>query len=625
MRDELLGYYERELAFMRQLGAEFAHKYPKIAARLSLEGDRCEDPHVERLIEAFAFLTGRIRLKVDDEFPEITESFLNVLYPHYLAPIPSMAIVQFAPKEGAVTAGFSIPRGTGLYSKPIHGTPCRFRTGYDTTIWPIELLSASLESTDPVDTRGRWNEAVIKLSFSCTNETALGTLKKGETREPIESLRFFLNGEPQVVYPLYEMIFNHATRVEISPGPWVATPQTKKLELPKLSKIDLPPSVIEYVGFESAHSLLHYEARSFPGYRLLSEYFALPEKFLFFDLKGVDQAARAGFLTTFDIRIYLRDVSPLRGLVDRATFQLGCTPVVNLFSDLAEPIRLTSQQHEYQVVTDVRKPLAMEVHSVERVVADDPKQGKSVEFKPFYSLRHVSEVEAEDATFWFASRRASQRPNDDGTEVFLTLVDLDFNPHVPPTNVLTLHVTCTNRDLPAKLPFGGPEGDLEAEGAMPISRAHCLTKPTATLRAPLRRGTQWRLISQLSLNHLSLVSAAADHSPEALQEILLLYDFMDSSATRRQIKGLKRISNRPAVRQIGSRIGAGFVRGIETTIEFDEEQYVGSGLFLFASVLERFLAMYASVNSFNELVALTSQREGVLKRWPPRAGQQILL
>ena len=624
MRDELLGYYERELAFVRQMGAEFARKYPKIASRLLLEGDRCEDPHVERLIEAFAFLAGRIRLKVDDEFPEITESFLNVLYPHYLAPIPSMAIVRFAPKEGTLTAGFPIPRGTGLYSKPIQGTPCRFRTGYDTTVWPIEILSASLESLDPVDTRGRWNEAVIKLSLSCMNELSLNMLKKGDTQESIKGLRFYLNGEPQVVYPLYEMIFNHATRVEIRPGPFASSRRTRKLELPKLPTITLPSSAINSVGFELDQSLLQYEPRSFPGYRLLSEYFALPEKFLFFDLDGLDEAARAGFLTRFDIHIYLRDVPPLRGLVDATTFQLGCTPVVNLFSDIAEPIRLTSHQHEYQVVTDVRRPLALEVYSVDRVVSDDPQQGKSREFKPFYSLHHSNGGD-DDPTFWFASRRPSQRPEDDGTEVFLTLVDLDFNPHVPPTNVLTIHVTSTNRDLPAKLPFGGAEGDLEAEGAMPIARAHCLTKPTPTLRPPLNRGTQWRLISQLSLNHLSLVSGAADESPEALQEILLLYDFMDSSASRRQIKGLKRIKSRPAVRQIGARIGSGFVRGIETTLEFDDEQYVGSGLFLFATVLERFLGLYASVNSFNELVAVTSQREGILKRWPPRAGQQILL
>jgi type VI secretion system protein ImpG len=624
MRDELLGYYERELVFVRQMGAEFARKYPKIASRLLLAGDRCEDPHVERLIEAFAFLAGRIRLKVDDEFPEITESFLNVLYPHYLAPIPSMGIVQFAPKEGALTSGYPIPRGTGLYSRPIQGTPCRFRTGYDTTLWPIEIVSATLDSLDPVDTRGRWNEAVIKLSLTCLNETALNTLKKGDTQEPITNLRFFINGEPQVTYPLYEMIFNHATRVEIRPGPFTSTRRTVKLEPPKLTTITLPTSAIDSVGFDLDQGLLQYEARSFSGYRLVSEYFALPEKFLFFDVHGLDEAARAGFLSKFDIHIYLRDVMPLRGLVDKSTFQLGCTPVINLFSEIAEPIRLVHHQHEYQVVTDIRRALALEVYSVDRVVSEDPQQGKSREFKPFYSLRH-SNGDDEHPTFWFTSRRPSEKPQDEGTEVFLTLVDLGFNPHVPPTNVLTVEVTCTNRDLPAKLPFGGAEGDLEAEGSIPISRAHYLTKPTQTLRPPLKRGTQWRLISHLSLNHVSLVSAAADESPEALQEILLLYDFMDSSATRRQIAGMKRIKSKPAVRQIGTRIGGGFVRGIETTIEFDEDQYVGSGVFLFASVLERFLALYASMNSFNELVAVTSQREGVLKRWPPRAGQQILL
>jgi type VI secretion system protein ImpG len=623
MRDELLGYYERELAFVRQMGAEFARKYPKIASRLQLEGDRCEDPHVERLIEAFAFLAGRIRLKVDDEFPEITEAFLNVLYPHYLAPIPSMAIVRFVAKEGTLTSGFSIPRGTGLYSRPIQGTPCRFRTGYDNTVWPIEVVQASLESLDPVDTRGRWNEAVIKLSLSCLNETSLNTLQKGDTQERIDHLRFYLNGEPQIVYPLYEMLFNHVTRVEIRPGPLTSSRLTQKLDSPKLLPITLPPSVIRNVGFDLNESLLQYEPRSFPGYRLLSEYFALPEKFLFFDLNGLGEAARAGFLSRFDIHIYLKDVAPLSGLIEASTFQLGCTPVINLFRNVAEPIQLTSQRHEYQVVPDVRQPLATEVYAIERVVSDDPQQGKHQEFSPFYSFH--SNAGTNDTTFWFSSRQPSQRPEDRGTEVFITLVDLNFNPHVPPVSVLTVDTICTNRDLPAQLPFGGTEGDLEAEGAIPLSRVRCLTKPTPTLRPALKRGAQWRLISHLSLNHLSLVAPDAAGSPEALRQILFLYDLMDSSATRRQIEGLKRIQNRPSVRQIGTRIGAGFVRGVETTIEFDAEKYVGSGLFLFASMLERFLGLYVSVNSFNELVAVTSQREGILKRWPPRAGQQVLL
>lgn len=624
MRDELLGYYERELVFLRQMGAEFAQKYPKIASRLLLESDRCEDPHVERLIEAFAFLAGRVHLKVDDEFPEITESFLNILYPHYLAPIPSMSIVQFTPKEGTLTTGYPIPRGTGLYSRPIQGTPCRFRTGYDTTLWPIEVSSASLESLDPVDTRGRWGEAIIKIGLSCLNDTSLRTLMKGDTQEPISRLRFYLNGEPQVVYPLYEMIFNHVTRVEIRAGAPTPSRKTRKLALAKLAPIVLPASSISQVGFEQNEGLLQYSARSFPGYRMLSEYFALPEKFLFFDLSGLDKAARAGFETKFEIYIYLRDVSPLRGLVDANTFKLGCTPVINLFHDVSEPIRLSGKQHEYHVVPDVRRQMAMEIYSIDSVVADDPQQGKSRKFEPFYSIHHFDRS-GDDSTFWYSSRRPSQRPEDPGTEVFLTLVDLAFNPHVPATNILTVHTTCTNRDLPGKLPFGGAEGDLEAEGAVPLSRVRCLIKPSPTMRPPLGRGTQWRLISHLSLNHLSLVETAADGSPEALQEILFLYDLLDSSATRKQIRGLKRLKSRPVVRQTGNRIGAGFVRGIETTIEFDEEQYVGSGLFLFACVLERFLGLYASVNSFNQLVAVTTQREGILKRWPPRAGEQILL
>src|SRR5215216_503230 len=523
MRDDLLGYYERELIFLRQMGAEFAEKYPKIAARLQLEADKCEDPHVERLVEAFAFLAGRVRLKIDDDFPEITESFLNVLYPHYLAPIPSMAIVQFAAKQGILTTGYTIQRGTGLYSRPIKETPCRFRTSYPVTLWPIEVKSASLESLDPVDTRGKWRKAVIKLKLACLNDTSLGALKTGDTNRPIESLRFYLNGEPQVIFPLYEMLFNHATRVEIRSGPAATSKLTQSLRTVKAPPVVLPATALSQVGFGPDETLLPHTARSFAGYGLLSEYFAFPEKFLFFDINGLDVAARAGFGNRFEIHIYLNDVTPLRSSVTTETFQLGCAPVVNLFQEIAEPIRLTGKQHEYHLIPDVRRQMALEVYSVDSVVADDPQLGKSREFHPFYSFRHAYEREI-DRAFWYGSRRPSLRPEDPGTEVYLTLVDLGFNPHVPATNVLTVHTTCTNRDLPAKLPFGGKEGILEVEGAAPVSRVSCVTKPTPTLRPPLRRGAQWRLVSHLTLNHLSLVESGNDGAPDALQEILFLYD-----------------------------------------------------------------------------------------------------
>lgn len=624
MRDELLGYYERELAFLRQMGAEFAHKYPKIAGRLQLDADKCEDPHVERMIESFAFLAGRIRLKVDDEFPEVTESLLNVLYPHYLAPIPSMSIAQFTldSQQGKLTTGYKIEREAVLYSQPIQGTPCRFRTSYPVIVWPIEVTSAALESLDPVDTQGRWKEAVIRISLRCINDTKLSDLKLGDEQQlrMIESLRFYINGDPHLVYAIYEMIFNKATRVELR----AHSMDTGNLQRPAPRPVVLPPSTLKSVGFEPGEGMLPYSARSFLGYRLLTEYFAFPEKFLFFDVAGLDKAAQAGFGDRFDILIYVRDVTPPRATVDASVFQLGCSPIINLFTKIAEPIQLNQKQNEYHVIPDVHRQMATEVYSIDSVVTADPYLKTTRHFQPFYSFRHAYDDEY-DRTFWYANRRASQRPDDPGTEVYVSLVDLAFNPHIPAAETVTLHTTCTNRDLPSHLPFGGREGDFEVETGAPLSRVRCLRKPTDTARPPLRRGQQWRLISHLALNHLSIVGGDSEGAREALREILQLYDFMDTAATRKQIAGVSSVSSRRVVRQTGSRIGSGFVRGVETSIEFDEDQYVGTGVFLFASVLERFLALYSSLNSFSQLAAKTRQSEGHLKVWSPRSGEQILL
>jgi type VI secretion system protein ImpG len=635
MRDELLGYYERELVYLRQMGAEFARKYPKIAGRLLLEADKCEDPHVERMIEAFAFLASRVHLKIDDEFPEITDALMNVLYPHYLAPIPSMSIARFSldPDQGKLTAGYLIERGSTLYSRPIQGTPCKFRTCYPVALWPLEVASASLDSVDPVDSRGKWAEARLKISIRCLNDTQLSTLRLGDERAPlIDSLRFYISGESQLVYPLYEMLFNNVTKVTLRPSEGPRTGGTGDGRPTRRSqsragsppRIDMPPTSLNAAGFEGDEGMLPYTPRSFPGYRLLTEYFAFPEKFLFFDVRGLAKAAAAGFGAEFDILIYLRDVPPPRSVVDEGTFQLGCAPIVNLFNKIAEPIQLTQQQNEYHIVPDVHRQLATELYSVESVTTTDPYLQKSRQFQPFYSFRHTYDRDM-DRTFWYATRRQSERRDDPGTEVYLSLVDLDFNPDVPAMDTITVHATCTNRDLPGKLPFGGKEGDFEVEGGGPLSRVHCLKKPTNTLRPPLRHGAQWRLISHLSLNHISLVEGPDESGANPLREILLLYDFMDSAATRKQINGIKEITSRRVVRQTGARIGTGFVRGIETTITLDEEQYVGSGLLLFGSVLERFLALYASINSFSQFALKTDQREGYLKRWPPRAGEQILL
>jgi len=266
--------------------------------------------------------------------------------------------------------------------------------------------------------------------------------------------------------------------------------------------------------------------------------------------------------------------------------------------------------------------MTTEIYSIDEVITTDPRTNTTREFSPFYSLRHAYGEQMEKA-FWYANRRASQRPDDEGTEMYMSMVDMNFNPRVPAAEVISVKTTCTNRDLSAKLPFGGREGDFEVEGTALLSRVHCLTKPTETIRPPQRKSLQWRLISHLNLNYLSLVGE--NGTPEALQEILQLYNFDDSSVTRKQILGITNISSRKVVRQIGGHIGAGFVRGLETTLTFDETEFVGSGMFLFASVLERFFGLYASLNSFNQLVLKTVQREEIVKRFPPRTGEQVLL
>lgn len=629
MRDELLGYYERELIFLRRMGAEFAKKYPKIAARLLLDEEKVEDPHVERIIEAFALLSGRIGLKLDDELPEITESFLNVMYPHYLAPIPSMAIVEmsFGNKKDKLTAVQKLDRGAKLNSHRVEGTPCRFRTAYDVQLVPLMLESAALESPAPKDARGKFAESYIRLSMRCFGDADLHEFKVGDTEDAPEFLRFYINGDPQIIFPLYEMIFNDASALEFRARETPITNKTlttiSNMQLKLPDPVILPADHIRQVGFEQNEALLPFTKRSFDGYRLLTEYFAFPYKFLFFDVYGLDQAVRNKFGSHFDILIHLKDITPPKAPITEENFRLGCTPIVNLFSRMADPIYLSNQKYEYHVIPDVHRQKTTEIYSVNQVLTTDPKTNTTREFSPFYSLRHAYGEQMEKS-FWYAMRRASQRPNDDGTEISLSLVDMNFNPRVPSTEVISVKTTCTNRDLPAKLPFGGRSGDFEIEEAALLSRVRCLTKPTETIRPPQRKALQWRIISHLNLNYLSIVNSE-DGTPEALQEILQLYNFEDSEVTRKQILGITQIDTQKVVRQIGGHIGAGFVRGLETTLTFDEDEFVGSGWFLFASVLERFLGLYASLNSFSQVVLRTEQRESIVKRFEPRTGEQILL
>ncbi len=612
MRDDLLPYYERELTFLRQMGAEFAEKYPKIAARLLLEPDRCEDPHVERLVEAFAFLAARIHLKLDDEFPLISESLLDVIYPHYTRPVPSMTVVEFHldPEQGKQTTAMTVPRDSVLYSKPVDGVPCRFRTGYPATLWPLTVTEAQWRTPDRLEPPLRAPEAAAacRVELTCSQDVTFSKLD-------LRSLRFYLNGESALVHALYELLFNNCVRIVIRD----LAPNSRK------PAVTLPPEALHAVGFSEEDALLPYPKRSFSGYRLLQEYFAFAEKFFFFDLEGLDQLA-AGFGQKIEI-IFL--VSPferserqqrLEVGVSSKTFRLNCAPVVNLFPLTAEPILLDQTRYEYPVVPDARRRNALEVFSVDEVVSSNPQTQEVRSYEPFFSHRHAALREAQ-RVYWHAMRRPSGRINDDGTEVSIALSGLSGQPAHPDTESLTIRCTCSNRDLPAKLPFGRERGDFELEGASAIQRIVALHKPTATLRPPGGKGLLWRLVSQLSLNYLSLV----EEGKEALQEILRLYNFSDSTHLDKQIAGITRVSAQKHFARVVSGNGISFVRGTRVEMEMDEEQSVGGGVYLFAALLEYFLGLYVSMNSFSQLVVRTPQRKEALKQWPPRAGHTILL
>ncbi len=521
-------------AYLREQGVDFARQYPKIAGRLRLGPDQSDDPMVARLVESIAFLNARIRHKLDDDFPEIAEAMLNVLYPHYLRPVPTMAIVQCTvdPAQGGLTGGYTIPRGTMIESEPIDGESCRFRTGYPLTLWPIELVNAQLvgrpfKAAYSPPTNAGW---LLDIHLECTTpKQTFEALAPG-------TLRFFLLGKAQYVYELYEALFVNVKDVALAAS---------------LSDTNAQPmgsGCLRQVGFAADEAMLPYSPRSFGGYRLLTEFFAFPSKFLFFDVEGLDARALRGVGSSLHILFYF-DRLP-RGLepsfVTASSFQLGCVPVVNLYRKRAEPVQLTQTQTEVRVNPDVRRPLAHEVYSIDRVTATSPV-GAVVEYQPFYELKAPLRT-PEEQSYYYAARRTpppSDVHRDPGTEVYLTLVDREVRPTAPADETLHVETTCLNRDLPSRLPFGVGRPRLQLTIAAPVARVICLTPPTPTLRPPLGRGVLWPLISHLTLNHLSI--SDAEDGAAALRAILLLYDFADSIDTRKMIEGLVSVTSRRVV------------------------------------------------------------------------------
>jgi type VI secretion system protein ImpG len=616
MDPRLLEAYNRELHYLRDLGGEFAAEFPKVAGRLGIESQECADPYVERLLESFAFLTARIQLKMDAEFPAFTQQLLHMVYPHALAPVPSMAVVQLAPHmaERALLDGFRVQRGAVLRS-PCSGseTVCEFRTSHDVVLWPLELVAAEYTAfLADLGVPRLSAKSTLRLRLRCAPGLTIDQLA-------LDRLPLFLRGGDEIAMRLYELAMAHTVGIVTRPE-GTATTQV------------LDQGGVNPVGFDDDQALLPYGPRSFQGYRLLQEYFAFPQRFLSFELTGLGKAVRAAHAAEIELAVVFDQLDPrLEKSVSAAQLALFCTPAVNLFPRRADRMTLDHGANDVHVVPDRTRPMDFEVHSVTEVVGFGSAGESKQDFLPFYATAdHVSDGRRAYYTSTRKPRVLSTKQRIQGarssylgSEVFLSLVDPEQAPYGSHLRQLAISTLCSNRDLPLRLAVGQGPSDFTLEANAPVLAVRCVAGPTPP-RPPCNDGAEtWQLISHLSLNYLSLADDSAGGGASALRELLELYGDRADPIIRRQIEGVRAVSSHSIVRRVPLPGPAAFARGTEVILTCDERAFEGLGAFLLGAVLERFFSRYAAISSFCETVLCTVQR-GEIMRWPARLGHNPL-
>ncbi len=616
-RDDLLSYYQKELDYLLDMGAQFQAKYPGVSGHLQVDRVRDDDPHVARLLEGFAFLTARIRAKLEDEFPEITDAFLEVLHPHLLRPFPSASVVQFSRRPFAETppGGETIVAGTPLRARHPDYTHCRFRTVYPVTLWPLEIVAAEFmtDRIPPADRR-RGDAALLRLKLQIEGPSSLAQLG-------LDRLRFYLAGEDRVAFRLHELINTAITRIDVR-----ATPETS----PGASRVVLGPQAVQPVGFAADEGLVPYARRVPRGYRLIQEYAHFAHKFLFFDLGLGEVASLPATARACEILIFFNQHPPDDLAVENRHIRLGCTPVVNLFPAAATPIRLTHTRSFYPVVPNL--PGTAEVYQINEVVGARAELDQPIEYRPFHDYRPDDGQRV--APFWHAHRRQAGGPEGWRTGVDLAFGGADFDPFVPTSDeIVSASLTCTNGDAPFGMPIDQRGGDFEPEGPVTCGPVRCVLPPTKSVRPPTGRGAQWQLISNLSLNYLSLapitrVDASLDDNDrpnaarEALVNLLTIYSPQGDRSASDRIAGIVAVRSRQIFGPAPG--GRGAVGGVEVTIQFDESRFLGHSSYLLASVLDRFFGLYVSMNSFSQLVVVDDLGREI-HRWRPRSGEKPLI
>lgn len=583
-QDDLLEYYQRELAYLRVQGGDFAARYPKVAQRLDLSGCESPDPHTERLIEAVAFLSARVHRELEREFPAVAASLLDNLCPSLTQPVASMTVVQMTldPTQGKVTAGLRVPRGTALSTTADTGETCRMRTAWDVTLWPLRLAQARME--DP---------RTLRLDLQCEAGVQAGELE-------IDVLRLHLAGDLLVTMPLHELLVTSLESVQVlaADGSCVA----------------LAPGCLTEVGFDEGQEVLEQLAHAHPAYGLLQEYFAFPRKFQFFDVRGLRGCLGSG--GGFSLRLVFTRSARVLSLLSAEHFALCCVPAVNLFELTSEPVVVDRRRHEYLLMPDLQRDAVTEVHSVQAVMASDPRSDRPCEIPSIYA-EPDPEADRPAGLYWTMRRERSLRRDIPGTDVFIGFVDRSDVRAVPDVPVVYARLLCTNRRLAEQLM---PGARFFGQGVSTSTRIRALYTPSTPRDPALGSQALWALVSLLRLNHRSLVDGT--NGAQTLRQMLMLFAG-ESARDQAQVRGIRALQARAATARVGSKAWSGHCLGTDITLDIEPEAFVGNSPLVLASVLSRFFALYTSANSFVRL----SLRHGgeTVKRWPAMSGRQCLI
>ena len=630
MNPRFLRYYSQELQHLREMGGEFARDYPKIAGRLGLEGFDCADPYVERLLEGFSFLTARVQMKLDAEFPRFTQHLSELVYPHFLAPTPSMAVVQLNPdlSNPSLKQGFVVPRGSAMRSVLGKGdtTACEYRSGHDVTLWPIELVEARFFTHSGVQAGV---DMQLPPSVKAGIRLRLRTSGGLPFRElPLDKLALNLRGGDELPVKIYEKILASVEGVLVQPSSAPGRPPVAHWHAL------LPKTAVQPLGFDEEQSLLPSGKRTFQGYRLLQEYFAFPQRFLFVELSGLQAGLARCPQDELEIVILLnRGDAQLEQMLDHSNFALHCTPVVNLFQRRADRINVSGEQLEYHVLVDRTRPMDYEVYQIEEVTGYGTGPNAEQAFHAFYTAKDIGslhqdqafyQIRREQRTISQRQRRVGPRSSYIGSEMFISIVDALEAPHRSDLRQLGLKVLCTNRDLPLSMPLGVGKTDFILDSGAPLTSVRCIAGPSQPHASFAEGNVTWRLLNHLSLNYLSLVDTDPQQGATALRELLSLYCQAGDLNAQRQIEGVRSITASSITRRMPSPGPITFGRGLQVTLTLDDAAFEGTGSFLLGAVLSQFFAQYVSINSFTETVVRTLAR-GEIMRWPAKGGACAIL